>query len=170
MFRFNRLKEEETYLRDTAVRRTTARRSDRNIISLHEQKRRAIKCIALYHWAMCSFFIHVLSNQATVPRRKQSSEVKLGVSWSELTRKAISIARGWVSVNFAVRHPGPHPKVLPYSSSSPSGLLPAGSKRRALDGNCNFIHAHKKLSLLSLPCKPSDIVKIYISRELFAGG
>jgi len=44
VLRFNKLSEEETY----EIPRTMARRG-RNIISLHEQKRRTIKCITLYN-------------------------------------------------------------------------------------------------------------------------
>lgn len=49
VLRFNRLSEEETY----EISRTTARSGDRNFISLHEQKQRTIKCIALYIIERC---------------------------------------------------------------------------------------------------------------------
>jgi len=110
----------------------------------------------------CSFFIRVLSNQATVSYRKQSSGVKLSVSRSELTRKAISITRGWVSVNFVVSTRDSAQKCNRIPVVLPSGLRLRDQKlQQALDGDRNFICTCEKLPLPTIVKS-----KICASREL----
>lgn len=59
---------------------------------------KTVKCVTVFHWTRWCL---IRSRGSSSQKAKFRGETRC-VSRNELTRKAISIARGWVSVNFAV--------------------------------------------------------------------